>query len=156
MRRACDGDADAFAELYDRHGERALRVARAICRDAGHAEDAVHEGFLAIWRGRATYQEGDADFQSWAMRIVRDRATESSQGTAGRSSSPPREEDGDRSLLASLRLLPDAQAEVIVLAVFGDLTHAQIARQLDLPAGTVEGRMRLGLQKLRDQMTVTE
>jgi RNA polymerase sigma-70 factor (ECF subfamily) len=53
---------------------------------------------------------------------------------------------------ASLRRLPDAQAEVITLAFYGELSHTEIAEQLSLPTGTVKGRMRLGLQKLRDQM----
>ncbi len=46
-------------------------------------------------------------------------------------------------LLASLRRLPEAQAEVIVLAFYGELSHSEIAAQLCLPAGTVKGRMRL-------------
>ena len=48
-----------------------------------------------------------------------------------------------------LPLLPPAQQEVIVLAYFGQLSHTEIAAELDLPAGTVKGRMRLGLEKLR-------
>lgn len=49
----------------------------------------------------------------------------------------------------SLQALPDAQAEVILLAFFGQLSHSEIADQLDLPQGTVKGRMRLGMDKLR-------
>lgn len=48
-----------------------------------------------------------------------------------------------------LRRLPEAQQEVIVLAFYGQLSHAEIAVKLGLPAGTVTGRMRLGLRKLR-------
>lgn len=105
----------AFAELYDRHSVLALRIARAICRDRSRAEDAVQEGFLAIWRYRAGARP----------------ATRS-----------------------SLRHLPDAQAEVIVLAFYGELSHSEIATQLNLPTGTVKGRMRLGLEKLRREMDV--
>lgn len=57
-------------------------------------------------------------------------------------------------MLLSLRELPAAQAEVIALAFFGELSHSEIAAQLDLPSGTVKGRMRLGLEKLRKQMDV--
>jgi len=52
-------------------------------------------------------------------------------------------------LRSALGQLPDAQAQVITLAFFGELTHTEIAKQLDLPSGTVKGRMRLGLEKLR-------
>jgi RNA polymerase sigma-70 factor (ECF subfamily) len=48
--------------------------------------------------------------------------------------------------------LPDAQREVITLAFYGGLSHTEIAQQLDLPEGTVKGRMRLGLRKLRADM----
>ena len=70
MRRACADDPDAFAELYDRHGARAFRVARAVCGDREEAEDAVREGFLTIWRGRESYGVGVGDFQAWSIRIV--------------------------------------------------------------------------------------
>jgi RNA polymerase sigma-70 factor, ECF subfamily len=173
MVRAQADDGDAFAELYDRHWARAFRVARAVCRDAGHAEDAVQEGFLAIWRSRATYRDGVASFQAWAMMIVRNRAIDSVRSSATRPQLQATAENGDRpqtevdptstqdavttqserdAMLTSLRLLPDPQAEVIVLAFYGELSHSEIASQLDLPPGTVKGRMRLGLDKLRREM----
>ena len=52
-------------------------------------------------------------------------------------------------LRTALAELPAAQAEVIVLAFYGQLSHSEISQQLDLPQGTVKGRMRLGLEKLR-------
>jgi RNA polymerase sigma-70 factor (ECF subfamily) len=56
--------------------------------------------------------------------------------------------DADRVKLLLARL-PRAQQQVIALAFFSDLTHMEIARRLALPPGTVKGRMRLGLRKLR-------
>jgi RNA polymerase sigma-70 factor (ECF subfamily) len=177
MVRVQADDGDAFAELYDRHSARAFRVARAVCREAGHAEDAVQEGFLAIWRSRATYREGVSSFQAWAMMIVRNRAIDSTrraaarpqletaEGVAGRtqadegaiSAQDVVDAHSERdALLASLRLLPDPQAEVIVLAFYGELSHSEIATQLDLPPGTVKGRMRLGLEKLRREMSTPD
>jgi RNA polymerase sigma-70 factor, ECF subfamily len=149
MIRAQAGDTTAFGLLYDRHAARGLRVARAICRDLGRAEDVVQESFLAIWRSRASYRPGTSSFQSWAMAIVKNRALDS------KSDSPQDEvlARGDRdTLLASLRELPETQAEVIVLAFYGELSHSEIAAQLDLPAGAIKGRMRLGLEKLRREM----
>lgn len=175
MIRAQADDTDAFAELYDRHAVLALRIARAICRDRGRAEDAVQEGFLAIWRGRAGYRPDAGSFRAWSMRIVKNRAIDSSrhvgarpptrsgdayddQSQADPDAAAPQDEALARSerdeLFASLRGLPDAQAEVIVLAFYGELSHSEIATQLDLPAGTVKGRMRLGLEKLRRQMDI--
>lgn len=51
--------------------------------------------------------------------------------------------------------LPAAQSEVINLAFFGELTHLEIAELLDLPPGTVKGRMRLGLEKLRREIDLS-
>lgn len=170
MIRAQADDTDAFSELYDRHAVLAFRIARAICRDRGRAEEVVQEGFLAIWRGRADYRPDAGSFRAWSMRIVKNRAIDSSrhlgarpptqtsdayddQPPADRDSPTPQDEALAQSerdeLFASLRRLPDAQAEVIVLAFYGELSHSEIATQLDLPAGTVKGRMRLGLEKLR-------
>ena len=177
MRHAQAGDADAFAELYDRYCGLAYRVARLFSRDAGQAEDAVQEGFLAIWRSRSSYREGVAGFQAWAMRIVRNRAIDSGRRAAARPRLQTAGDDGGRpwpdtaslstqdamvaegerdAMLSSLRLLPEAQSEVILLAFYGELSHSEIASRLGLPAGTVKGRMRLGLAKLRLDMAIRE
>ena len=173
MLRAQADDTDAFAEIYDRHAERAFRVARAICRDNGRAEDVVQEAFLAIWRGRTGYQPDAGSFKAWSMRIVRNRAIDSFRHAAARPQTQTSDAYDDQSqadpdpvipqdevvaqsdrdeLIASLRRLPQAQAEVIALAFYGELSHSEIATQLDLPTGTVKGRMRLGLEKLRREM----
>jgi RNA polymerase sigma-70 factor (ECF subfamily) len=171
MKRAQEGDCEAFAQLYDRHAVRAFRVARAICGDIGRAEDAVQEGFLTIWKSRTQFHAGKGSFQAWAMAIVKNRAIDSYRAATSR---PPLQANGSPTeppdavsksaqdqvvarseadaLLSSLRELPDRQAEVIALAYFGELSHLEIAAQLELPAGTVKGRMRLGLEKLRKQM----
>jgi RNA polymerase sigma-70 factor (ECF subfamily) len=172
MRRVQAGDTDAFAELFDRHGARAFRVAVAICRDPGEAEDAVQDGFLAIWNSRDRYEEA-SNFSGWAMKIVANRAIDSVRRRAARprlqkgrdgveraeeevearSSQRAMEAETERGeMLTHLQFLPDAQVEVILLAFYGELTHAEIAAQLGLPAGTVKGRMRLGLEKLRNDM----
>ena len=136
MARARADDTAAFALLYDRHAARALSVAQAICGNPSRAENAVQEGFLAIWRGRAGHLREAGSFRAWVVQTVTDKAKALARG----------EQDA---LLASLRRLPEEQAEVIVLALYGKLSHAEIASQLDLPADTIKGRMRLGLERLR-------
>jgi RNA polymerase sigma-70 factor (ECF subfamily) len=173
MVHAQAGDAPAFAHLYDRHAARAFQVARAACNDTSLAEEAVQEGFLAIWRNRAGFQPQTGTFQAWSMRIVRNRAIDSyrratSHPPTGRAddnqepdteSSPLSAQDEamarseSEALLALLRRLPEAQAEVIVLAFYGDLSHPEIAARLSIPEGTVKGRMRLGMKKLRAEMS---
>ena len=163
-------DREAFACLYDRYASQAFRIARSICPRPVRAEEAVQEGFLSIWRSRARFSStSEADsFGAWSMTLVRRAAIdgvrydlaekrprltqEQPQAVDPRTPSPEHEAivrheaDALRSTLAEL---PEAQAEVIRLAFFGELSHSEIAQQLDLPAGTVKGRMRLGLEKLR-------
>lgn len=171
MERVCASDAEAFAELYDRHGALAFRVARSICRDTGSAEDAVQEGFLDVWRHRGSYQAGRGSFRPWAISVVRNRAIDSLRRDAVRfrvgfaeDREAPVDMQGDgpeQDLVAGddrekmrqiIAVLPDAQCEVITLAYYAEMSQAEIAAHLGIPVGTVKGRMRLGLEKLRRQL----
>lgn len=163
-------DRKAFACLYDRYASKAFHVARSVCADPARAEEAVQEGFLSVWRSRERFDsrvEGGS-FGAWSMTIVRRAAidavrhdtaekrprlsAEQTQPVDAHTSSPEDQaivrHESDI-LRATLAELPEAQAAVIRLAFFGELSHSEIAHQLDLPPGTVKGRMRLGLEKLR-------
>ena len=170
MRRIQANDPRAFGTLYDRHSARAWQVARTVCHDPSRAEDAVQEGFLAVWRSHASYRGDLGSVQGWVMTIVRNRAIDvGRRESAGHrpqlggwepfldapGDSSPSDEVIARSeadaLRSRLAQLPDAQAQVITLAYFGQLSHSEIAARLSLPPGTVKGRMRLGMEKLRGQ-----
>ena len=172
MRRVKDADdADAFGCLYDRHAARAYRVARSVCGDPQRSQDAVQDGFLSIWRRRSRFHDDRGTFQAWSMSVVRYAAIDvlrrenaakrprsaanGVEDVSARSASPEDQAvsaSESESLRVALVQLPDAQAVVIGLAFFGELSHSEIAQQLDLPAGTVKGRMRLGLEKLRSEL----
>jgi RNA polymerase sigma-70 factor (ECF subfamily) len=162
-------DALAFAELYGRHADDARRIAGGICHDLGGAEEAVQDGFFSIWKSRAEYRPQRGSFKVWSMRIVRNRAIDSyrvaesrprlAEALPGEDPTPVEVASLPMSivtarfermrLLEALRRLPDRQAEVIVLSFYGDLSQSEIAIRLGVPTGTVKGRMRLGLEKLR-------
>lgn len=171
MRWVQADDAQAFEALYDRNVRLAWGVARSLCRDAGRAEDAMQDAFVSAWRSRASYREETGSVRGWLMTIVRHRALDSIRRETASHRPPlakndytgpdpagasPQDEVISRSeagaLRAHLQRLPEAQAEVIALAFYGELTHAEIAQRLSLPQGTVKGRMRLGLMKLREQI----
>jgi RNA polymerase sigma-70 factor (ECF subfamily) len=176
MVRAQGDDALAFAELYGRHVDDALRVAEDICGDHDRAEETVQDGFFSIWRSRAEYRPRLGSFGIWSMRIVHNRAVDSFRVTRGRPRLQAKsrdedlleEADEDPTLAAAiatsertqifdaLRHLPDRQAEVIVLSFYGELTLSEIAIRLRIPTGTVKGRMRLGLAKLRNEWLLLE
>lgn len=175
MARVQGGDSAAFGLLYDRHCAMALRIARGVCRAPERAEDAVQDAFFSMWRSRASYSADSGTFKSWCAQIVRHRAVDGVRcdgaGAHGLTVSAPDgvpdvpapgsvqeavvEREDAATLRAALGRLPDAQAEVIALAFYGELTHLEIARRLALPQGTVKGRMRLGLKELRRQMYAT-
>jgi RNA polymerase sigma-70 factor (ECF subfamily) len=167
MAGVTSGSVEALGAIYDRYCDRAYRVARAVCRDDGCAEDAVQEAFLTVWRNSGSYRPERGSVSAWLLTMVRYRAIDLARrngshkhrraseeqlatlsGPADPSEEVIRRDDAAR-LRASLEKLPDAQQEVITLAFFGRLSHVEIATQLGLPPGTVKGRMRLGMHKLR-------
>jgi RNA polymerase sigma-70 factor, ECF subfamily len=161
------GRSAALGQLYDRFAPDAYRTAFVVCRDRDCAEDAVQDAFISMWSSRASYRPARGPVRVWMMSIVRHRAIYLARRrtvTAGFDDGPTRLEDqparddvpsdfaaraAAEQLAALIGRLPPAQAEVIRLGFFEGLTHGEIARRLALPAGTVKGRMRLGLRKLR-------
>lgn len=170
VERVRAGDADAFATLYDRYARRAYTVALSVCQDDGRAQEAVQDAFLSLWRSSATYQPERGSLAAWLLTGVRHRAIDlmrrnakhvahrADEGQLDRVAGPDDlaartiRREGEARLRASLRSLPAAQQEVIELAFYAELSHREIAAQLGLPSGTVKGRMRLGLGRLRNAL----
>ncbi|MDQ3644622.1 MAG: sigma-70 family RNA polymerase sigma factor [Actinomycetota bacterium] len=167
MARVRGGSTAALGVLYDRYHERAYRVARSVCRDDGRAAEAVHEAFISIWKTRDSYETKRGTPAAWVLTVTRNRAIDIARRNGPHAAHRASDEDlrivpepGNvaeqvvagaeaRDLRSLLTGLPDAQREVITLAFYGQLTHGEIATHLDLPVGTIKGRMRLGLQRLR-------
>lgn len=167
MRRVQAGDPDAFGDLYDRFAVRALRVAYVRTRDRSRAEEVVQEAFLSVWRSRSHYRAASGSVGGWIMGIVQNRSIDSLRRTArdqghraddsvldtapapGGVPDTVVERDEAARLRVTLARLPAAQRDVIALAYFGELSTSEIASELKLPLGTVKGRIRLGLDKLR-------
>jgi RNA polymerase sigma-70 factor (ECF subfamily) len=161
------GSSEAFELLYQRFHARAFRVAWSVCRDHGRAEDAVQEAFIGILRSAGTYRPELGTAAGWLLSLVRHRAIDIARANGKHARKRAGEEETaqhplpgaladqvvgrDRAahLRALLALLPDAQREVVTLAFYSQLSHAEIAAKLHLPPGTVKGRIRLGLQRLR-------
>jgi RNA polymerase sigma-70 factor (ECF subfamily) len=168
MQLVNDGDARAFEVIFDRHGGAAFSLAYRMCGRRALAEDVVQEAFLSLWRSGARYDRGRGSVRSWVLRAVHNRAIDAfrrgaagerrevhDEGLAERVPSAERTEteverrDEARVIRGALDGLPADQRQVIELAYFGGFTHSEISDMLGLPAGTVKGRMRLGLVKLR-------
>jgi RNA polymerase sigma-70 factor (ECF subfamily) len=165
------GDPQAFETIYDRHGGAAFSLAYRITGNRPSAEDAVQEAFMAIWRSGARYARERGSVRSWILGIVHhrtidtvrrnlvhDRRRITAEGIEEQHEAKERTEveaarrEEARSVRAAIDSLPGDQTRVIELAYFGGFTHSQIAEMLDMPIGTVKGRMRLGLDKLRRRL----
>jgi RNA polymerase sigma-70 factor, ECF subfamily len=171
MRDAQAGDVRAFEEIYRRYSLRALGLARVICRGSNRAEEATQDGFVSVWRARQTYDPERGPVGTWLLMVIRNRSidvmrrqgsVESRRCTGSELDDLPapgsvvddvEKEEEAAQLRGSLQKLPIGQREVIALAYFGGLSHTEIATRLELPVGTVKGRMRLALIKVRSDVS---
>ena len=163
------GDARAFESLYDRHGSAAFSLAYRIAGNRAAAEDIVQEAFLSVWRSAVRYQPERGNLRSWLLSVVHNRAIDSlrrslsqdrgrvdAEGIEERKAAPEYTDveairrDEARTIRSAMDGLPADQLRVVELAYFGGFTHSQIADMLGMPLGTVKGRMRLALDKMRD------
>ena len=163
----------AFAELYDRHSVAAYSLARRIV-GAGHADDAVQDAFLTVWRNAAMYDESRGAVRSWLLGMVRNRsidtlrrldvhdrrrshATDLDEWIEAPGSTEVGFEHAEQAteLKGVLTSLPAEQRAVVELAYFDGLTQQEIAARLSIPLGTVKGRTRLAFDKLRGELAGT-
>ena len=171
MARVEARDAEALAELYDRHAARLLGLARRILGEGGEAEEVLQEVFLFAWRGAASYDAGRGGVLTWLLIATRSRAIDRLRSRRPASRPPVRslEEAGDpaapedietssaerqweRLCRVAVGELPSDQRRVLELAYFEGLTQQEIAERTATPLGTVKTRARLGLMKLRERL----
>jgi RNA polymerase sigma-70 factor, ECF subfamily len=171
MQLVADGNPRAFELIYDRHGGAAFSLSYRMVGNRVTAEDITQEAFLSIWRSRMRYDTSRGSVRTWVLGIVHNRAIdalrrgavherrrETLEGVEDRREAPERTDvevarrEEARNVRDALDTLPEDQRRAIELAYFGGFSHSQIADMLDEPVGTVKGRMRLGLDKLRRQL----
>jgi RNA polymerase sigma factor (sigma-70 family) len=161
------GDEDALAELYDRVSRIAYGLAFRVLRDERHAEDAVQEAFLQVWRSAASFRAERAKASTWILTLVHRRAVDlvrreerrqaepfGDEETAG--SAPEQTEEAAwlrferERVQAALGQLPDVQREALELAYYGGFSQSELAERLGVPLGTIKSRMFAGLARLRE------
>src|ERR1700761_7417654 len=165
-------DAEAFEVFYDRHGGASFSLAYRILGDRNSAEDCVQEAFISIWKSGARFDRTRGSVRSWTLSIVRNRAIDALRSKAGKAPKLTFDDDAlleaapapeqteteviDRQTADEVRgaisHLPTEQSRVIELAYFGGFSQSEIAGMLNVPLGTVKGRMRLGLEKIRGEL----
>jgi RNA polymerase sigma-70 factor (ECF subfamily) len=166
-------EADALDALYVRYGRLAYALAYRVLGNPEAAEDAVQEGFLAVWRNAESYRREKGSARGWLLTVVRNRAIDALRARESRpkvgatlddvvaasdeidpadAALQRVEADAIRQALATL---PREQREAVELAFFSGLSYPEVAARVGAPLGTVKSRMRLALERLRG-MLLTE
>ena len=174
MKRIARQDEAALGELYDRYSRLVYSVAYRVVGDHGAAEEITLDVFTRVWEKASAYQPERAKVLTWISRMTRNRAIDILRREEvrplkhsigwGDAPSEPVADGQDPEQAAGLTLemervraamasLPPEQQEALALAYFKGYTHSEIAGVLDLPLGTVKGRIRAGMQKLRQELT---
>jgi RNA polymerase sigma-70 factor (ECF subfamily) len=171
-RRLAARDEQALVELIGLATPWLLGVAQGMLSDPDEAEEVVQEAFSAAWNHTDALGDEHEALMPWLLRITRNRAIDRLRRRARRRIHLARAEASGalatgavaavepneaarpgwhvhESVHAALAALPAEQREAVELAYFRGLTHAEIARMLEIPMGTVKTRLRLAIGKLR-------
>jgi RNA polymerase sigma-70 factor (ECF subfamily) len=164
------GSPEGVEMLYERYGRLAYTLAVRVLGDGAAAEDVVQEAFLAIWRRASTYRPDRGSLRSWVCAIVHHRAIDRLRGRSGRSrldlsldaaQSAASPADTWETVMADLERgqvrralaeLPEEQRRTIELAYYGGYSQTEISSAMSVPLGTVKGRTRMALRRLRSAL----
>ena len=160
-------ELNALDALYDRYHRVAFSMAYRVLGDRGTAEDVVQDAFLSVWRQAKSFRRERGSARTWLMSIVHHRSIDKLRSHANAPNLVPIDEAQEResespgtwqtvwstltgeTVRGALSRLPTDQRKSIELAFFSGYTHVEIASLMNVPLGTVKGRMRMGLQKLK-------
>ena len=166
------GDQQAFAELYDQTSSRVHGVALRVLRSQDHAAEVTQEVFVEVWRQAARYNPSKGSVYAWITTMAHRRAVDRVRSVSSETARDVRyaEENVGREIdevwagvdqrldvervRRALGKLTKIQREALTLAYFGGYSQSQVAKQLDVPLGTVKTRIRDGLIGLKDVLGV--
>ena len=163
------GRQEALASLYDETSSMLNGLLLRILERPEDAEEVLLDVYMKAWKYAARYTDKRGSVQAWLMIMARNAAIDrirqkraQPKTLAFEPESTPEPESGEaspeeqtaererrRRVQLVLRELPPEQREVVELAFFGGLTHAELAERLREPLGTIKSRIRMGLMRLR-------
>ena len=169
LRESGQGDAAAFAHVYDELAGLVFGVVRRVVRDVARSEEIAQEVFVELWRLAPRFDPERGSARSWAATIAHRRAVDavrSEQASRNRDerhardrqlTAPPADEGLEDTMVRArvrraLGRLTDLQRESVELAYYGGHTYRDVAALLDIAEGTAKTRIRDGLIRLRDEM----
>ena len=168
-----EGNKEALEELYNRYCTSVFSLARFMLRNEALAEEATQDVFVNIWLKASSYRPDRGGPKAWIMSVAHHKVIDVIRsrrrginmtdpkdyetldlipsGRMGTAEEAELNLEGER-VRRALRVLPEAQREVIMLAYFGGLSQSEISDKLNQPLGTVKTRVRLAMQKLRVEL----
>ncbi len=173
LTRAGQGDQAAFGDLYDATAALVHGIVLRVVRDPSQAEEITQEVFVEIWRLAPRYETDRGSVKAWIATIAHRRAVDrvrSEQSHRNRTEVVGRRVERDHDsvaevvldrldqtrVIAAMGLLTDDQRAAVELAYFGGYTYREVAVLLGAAEGTVKGRIRDGLIRLRDHLGVNQ
>lgn len=174
MQRMAKGDESALAALYDRYGRLVMSVSLAVVGDRATAEEVTLDVFLRVWQHAGSYDPSLAKVSTWLTRLARNRGIDQLRRDASRPAGhsvgfgdamPGYAVDVEaaidralqrRRVRAAVASLPAEQRQALSLAFFQGYTHSEIAGLLEESLGTVKGRIRGGMTRLRALLAAEE
>ena len=178
MHKVAEGDSDALAQLFKRYAGAVYSLAYRMLNDREGAEELLNEAFVRVWRQAPSFDARRGKFSTWLMSVARNLGIDALRSRRARPqrADPLNPDDPEfdvtdesvdverevwqaerrRLIRQALRELPAAQRQALELAYFEGLTQSEISARLGDPLGTTKTRIRLGLQKLRDQLISSE
>lgn len=169
--KVVEGDVQAFEEIYDRYRDQAFALALRVTGHRRAAEEATQDAFLRLWRTSGSYDVNRGTLRAWLLSVVRNRSIDWLRSEARTVPTLEMDETLVEQLEAAERTdelvatreesrlarellvsLPSEQRQVLELAFFKELTQIEIATKVGVPLGTVKGRQRLALRRLRRKL----
>lgn len=166
--------SDALGELYDRYSRLVFSVALNAVGDPATAEEITQDVFTRAWEKAKTYDVEISKVSTWLISITRNRAidelrkgrirperysvswSEVQQDPTDEAAGPEEKSElgwTQAAVRAAVAALPTDQQQALALAYFKGYSHAEIAKALGEPLGTVKTRIRLAMQKLRESLS---
>lgn len=163
---------EALAEAYRRHAGAVFALARRLLASREEAEEVVQDVFVRLWHSPDRFDPARGSLRSYLLAMAHGRAIDRIRSDTSRRGREERDArrtatgayDLEHEVVdlvnaeqvrAALAVLTEHEREAIQLAYFGGLTYSEVATMLQTPTGTVKGRMRSALTKLRRELVAS-
>jgi RNA polymerase sigma-70 factor (ECF subfamily) len=164
------GDEDVALVFIRRFQSRVYGLALTIVRDRDAAEDVAQDTFVRAWRYAASYDPRRGSAAAWLLAIARNAALDHARARGRRRDQPTSEpleamaelvgvdgiaspHDDLAAVATALRALPAEQRDTLMAAAYYGFTAREISDAWGVPLGTIKTRLRLAVDKLRDDLT---